>query len=304
MDRRDLPDLQLFQIVAEEGSFTRAASRLGRAQSGISQAIAALEQRLGVPLLARTTRNVRPTQAGQRLLQSLSPALRMIDDALTELREARGGVVGTLRLTSIEYPARAIIVPALTGFMEQYPNVTVELSISDRLTDIVEAGFDAGIRMGAHLEQDMSAVPLGPDLRAVVTGSPDYFARRGVPKRLEDLADHACLNYRLASHGDLFRWPFRQGERRVEIAVKGQLITDDADTMIEAALSGQGLTYLFEPFVSEHLAAGRLQTCLEEFCPLWSGYHLYYPGRRQKSAALAALIDYLQIRRRRITDAR
>ena len=296
MDRRDLPNLQLFQVVAEEGSFTRAALRLGRAQSGISHAIAALEQRIGVPLLARTTRNVRPTEAGQRLLKSLSPGLRLIEEGLTELREARGGVVGTLRLTSIEYPARAIM---MTGFMEQYPNVTVDLRISDRLTDIVEAGFDAGIRMGAHLEQDMSAVPLGPDLRAVVIGSPDYFARRGVPKRLEDLADHACLNYRQARHGDLFRWSFRQGERRVEMAVNGPLITDDAHVMIEAALAGQGLSYLFEPFVSEHLAAGRLRTCLEEFCPLWSGYHLYYPGRHQKSAALAALVDYLQSRRRR-----
>ena len=299
MDRRDLSDLQLFQVVAEEGSFTRAARRLGRAQSGISQAIAALEQRIGVPLLARTTRNVRPTEAGQSLLKSLSPALRMIEEGLTELREARGGVVGTLRLTSIEYPARAIMIPALTGFMEQYPNVTVDLRISDRLTDIVEAGFDAGIRMGAHLEQDMSAVPLGPDLRAVVIGSPDYFARRSLPKRLDDLADHACLNYRNASHGDLFRWPFKQGERRVELAVNGPLITDDAHTLIEATLAGQGLSSLFEPLVSEHLAADRLRTCLEEFCPLWSGYHLYYPSRHQKSAALTALVDYLQSRRRR-----
>ena len=191
------------------------------------------------------------------------------------------------------------MVPALTGFMEQYPNVTVDLRISDRLTDIVEAGFDAGIRMGAHLEQDMSAVPLGPDLRAVVIGSPDYFARRGVPKRLEDLVDHACLNYRQASHGDLFRGSFRQGERRIEISVSGPLITDDALALTEAASAGQGLYYLFEPFVSEHLVSGRLRTCLEEFCPLWSGYHLYYPGRRQKSPALAALVDYLQTRKRR-----
>lgn len=298
MNRRDLPDLQLFKIVAEEGSFTRAALRLGRAQSGISQAIAALEQRIGVPLLARTTRHVRPTEAGQRLLKSLGPALQMIEDGLTELREARGGVFGTLRLTSIEYPARAIMIPALTGFMEQYPNVTVDLCISDQLTDIVEAGFDAGIRMGEHLEQDMSAMPLGPDLRAVVIGSPEYFARRGVPKCIEDLANHACLNYRHASHGDIFRWSFRQGERRIEMAVNGPLVTDDAHTLIEAALAGQGLSYLFEPFVSEHLASGRLQVCLEEFCPLWSGYHLYYPGRHQKSPALAALVDYLQFRRR------
>lgn len=156
-----------------------------------------------MPLLARTTRNVRPTEAGHRLLKQLNSALRLIEEGLTEIREARGGVVGTLQLMSLEYQARAIMIPALTGFMRQYPNVTVDLRASDRLTDIVEGGFDAGIRMGAHLEQDMSAVPLGPDLRAVVIGSPAYFARRGRPEQLEDLADHACLNYRQASHGDL-----------------------------------------------------------------------------------------------------
>ncbi|MFD1912214.1 LysR family transcriptional regulator [Halodurantibacterium flavum] len=299
MDRRDLSDLLLFQIVAEEGNFTRAALRLGRSQSAISQAIGALERRIGVPLLARTTRSVRPTEAGQRLLRSLSPGLRLIEEGLTELKEARSGVVGALRLTAVEYPARAIMIPLLTGFLERYPNVTVDLHVSDRLTDIVGAGFDAGIRLGAHLEQDMAVVPLGPDVRATVIASPDYFARRGKPKRLEDLADHSCLNYRMPSHGNLFRWSFLQGERRVEMAVKGPLVTNDAHVMIEAALAGNGLSYMFEPFVSEHLAAGRLETCLEEFCPLWSGYHLYYPGRNQKSAALAALIDYLQSSRRR-----
>lgn len=174
----------------------------------------------------------------------------------------------------------------------------MDLHVSDRLTDIVGDGFDAGIRMGARLEADMSAIPLGPDLRAVVVGSPDYFARRGTPRQLEDLAHHACLNYRQPSRGDLFRWSFRQGERRVEMAVKGPFITNDVHVMTGAALAGQGLTYMFEPFVAEHLAAGRLRTCLEPFCPLWSGYHLYYPGRHQKSAALAALVDYLQSNRR------
>jgi DNA-binding transcriptional LysR family regulator len=298
MDRRDLMDLMLFQAVAEAGSFTNAAAKLGRAQSGISQSISALEQRLGTPLLARTTRNVRPTEAGQRLLATLTPAFRQIDEGLTALKEARVGVVGTLRLTAIEYPARAILVPILTAFLERYPNVTVDLDVSDRLTEIVGAGFDAGIRMGAHLEQDMSVLPLGPDLRAVVVGSPEYFARRGTPDRLEDLSDHACLSYRQPSHDDLFRWSFRQGERRVDMSVGGPFITNDVHVMIEAALCGQGLTYLFEPMVSEHLASGRLQTCLEPFCPKWSGYHLYYPGKHQKSAALTALVDFIQSSRK------
>lgn len=299
MDRRDLSDLLLFQAVAEEGSFTRAAQTLGRAQSGVSQAVSALEQRLGVPLLARTTRSVRPTEAGKRLLETVAPAFRLIEEGLTELREARSGVVGTLRLTTVEYPAGAILIPALTEFLERFPNVILDLHVSDRLTDIVGGGFDAGIRLGAHLEQDMIAVPLGPDVRAVVVGSPGYFARRGRPQRLEDLADHACLNYRLPSHGDLFRWSFRQGERRIEMAVEGPMIIDNAHVMIEAAREGHGLAYMFEPFVSELLASGRLQTSLEKFCPLWSGYHLYYPGRHQKSAALAALVDHLASLRRR-----
>lgn len=216
-----------------------------------------------------------------------------------ELKEARGRVMGTLRLTAVEYPARAIMIPHLTGFMERYPEVAVELHVSDRLTDIVVDGFDAGIRLGAHLEQDMAAVPLGPDVRAAVIAAPEYFARRGIPQRLEDLADHACLNYRMASHGDLFRWPFRLGERRVEMSVTGPLITNDGQVMIAAALDGQGLTYMFDPFVSEHVGAGRLRTCLEEFCPLWSGYHLYYPGKHQKSPALTALVEYLQTSQRR-----
>ncbi|WP_018690405.1 LysR family transcriptional regulator [Ahrensia kielensis] len=298
MDRRDLPDLQLFQAVAEAGSFTQAARKLGRTQSGISQAIRALEERIGTPLLARTTRTVRPTEAGQKLLESLAPALRLIENGLTELKEARNGVVGVLRLTAIEYPARAIITPLLNEFAKHYPNVTVDLHVSDRLTDIVGNGFDAGIRMAAHLEQDMTAIPLGPDISAVVIGSTDYFSRRGKPNRLEDLAEHSCLRYRLPSHGELFRWPFKQGKRRVEVSVSGPLITNNEHVMIEAALAGQGLAYMFEPFVSQHLSTGRLDTCLEEFCPLWSGYHLYYPSRHQKSAALRAMIDFIQSSRR------
>ncbi|MFC3058048.1 LysR family transcriptional regulator [Paenirhodobacter populi] len=294
MDRRDLADLLLFQTVAEEGSFTRAAARLGRAQSGLSQTLAELERRLGVPLLARTTRSLRPTEAGQRLLDRLSPAFRQIGEGIEELQQGRGRVSGTLRLTAGEYPARAILIPALAGFLDRYPDVSVDLDVSDRLIDIVQGGFDAGIRFATHLEQDMVAVPLGGDVRAVVVAAPAYFARRGRPERLEDLGRHDGINYRLASHGDIFRWLFRQGERTVQVPVGGRIALNDAPAMTEAALAGLGLAYTFEPFVADHLAAGRLETCLEDFCPLWSGYHLYYPSRHQKSAPLAALVDYLR----------
>lgn len=298
MDHRDLADLLVLQAVAEAGSFTRAAARLGRAQSGLSQAVRALEGRLGVPLLARTTRSVRPTDAGRRLLEQVLPALRQIEGGLSEVGQERGRPSGQLRLTVMDHPARAILVPALAGFLSRHPDVTVDLHVSDRLTDIVEGAFDAGIRFGTHLERDMVAVSIGPDIRATVVGAPAYLARRGRPERLEDLSAHECINYLLASHGDVYRWMFRQGERTVEMAVGGRVVVNDGPVIIEAALAGLGLAYTFEPHVAEHLAAGRLERCLEAFCPTWSGYHLYYPGRHQKSAALTALVDHLRARHR------
>ena len=294
MDRRDLADLMLFQTIAEEGSFTRAATRLGRAQSGLSQTISALERRLGSPLLARTTRSVRPTEAGVRLLGRLSPALRQIEDGLSEVKHGRDQMLGTLRLTVMEYPARAILIPALPGFLDRYPGVEVDLDVSDRLTDIVKGGFDAGIRLGTHLEQDMVAIPIGSDIRAAIVATPAYFAKCGFPGRLEDLVQHNCINYRTASYGDIYRWMFKQHERTIQLAVKGSTIVNDAPVMVQAALAGLGLAYAFEPHVLEHLESGRLQTCLEEFCPTWSGYHLYYPGRHQKSPALTALVEHLR----------
>ena len=298
MDRRDLADLLVFEVVAAEGSFTRAAARLGRAQSGVSQTVAALEARLGVPLLARTMRSVRPTEAGQRLLATLSPAQRAIEGGLAQARQGHDRITGTLRLTVMEYPARAILIPALPSFVACHPGVTVDIAVDDRLTDIVAGGFDAGIRFGTHLEGDMVAVPLSPDFRAVVVAAPGYLARRGRPERLEDLAAHDCIGFRMASHGDLYRWLFRQGDRNVEMAVHGTVTVNDAPVMIEAAVAGLGLAYALTPHVAGHLEAGRLVACLERFCPLWSGYHLYYPDRNRKSAPLAALVEHLKAGRR------
>ncbi|WJS85599.1 LysR family transcriptional regulator [Paracoccus sp. TOH] len=299
MDRRDIADLLIFQAVVEAGSFTRAASRMGRAQSGLSQAVGALEARLGITLLARSTRSVRPTEVGQRLLQQVAPALRQIESGLSEIRQERGQPSGTLRLTAMEYPARAILVPALSRFLARHPGVKVDLHVSDRFTDVVKGGFDAGIRFGTHLEKDMVAVPVGPDMKAAIVAAPAYYARRGYPNRLDDLAAHDCLNYRTASHGDLFRWMFHQRERTIEIPVQGPADFNDAPVMIEAALAGLGLAYTFESHVAEHLSSGRLEPCLAEFCPIWSGYHLYYPSRSQKSAALSALVELLRYRRQR-----
>lgn len=298
LDRRDLADLLVFQAVADAGSFSRAAASLGRAQSGISQAISDLEGRLGVPLLARSTRSLRLTEAGQRLLERVAPALRQVAEGLDQASQGHDQPSGLLRITAMEHPARTVLIPALPSFLEKFPAVTVDVDVSDRFVDIVERGFDAGIRFGSHLQKDMVALPIGPDIRAVIVGSPAYFANHGKPQRLEDLAAHDCINYRTASHGDVFRWQFRQGKRTTELTVGGRMLVNHGPALVAATLAGLGLAYSFEPQVEEHLASGALETCLEAFCPTWSGYHLYYPGRLQKSAALAALVDHLRQWRR------
>ncbi len=299
MDRRDLSDLLIFRAVAEAGSFTRAAAQIGRAQSGVSQAISDLEARLNVPLLARSTRSVRPTEAGQRLLEQISPALRQISDGLESARAGQDGLTGTVRLTAVAHAAKDILVPALPAFLEAHPNVSVDLHVSDKFVDIVAEGFDAGIRLGAHLEQDMISLPLRPDIETVVVGAPSYFARRGRPDSLKELAEHDCIGARSASHGDIFPWPFQQADRRVEMRVDCQFACNDASVLIEAALNGLGLVCTFAPLVAEHLEAGTLETCLTPYCVASSGYHIYYPSRRQKSAALTELIKVLEQRRKR-----
>lgn len=299
MDRRDLSDLLAFQAVAEVGSFTRAAAKMGRAQSGLSQAVSDLEARLNVPLLARSTRSVRPTEAGQRLLEQISPALRQISDGLNVAKAGQDGLTGTIRLTAVEHAARETLVPALTAFLGQHPNVSVDLNVSDRFVDIVAEGFDAGVRFGSHLEQDMISLPLGKDIGTVVVGAPSYFASRGCPQSFEDLVDHNCIGARSASHGDIFPWPFLRDGRRIEMRVDCQFASNDARIIIEAAIEGLGLACTFAPLVAEHLETGKLETCLEPFCVEWSGYHIYYPSRRQKSAALSELIELLQQRRKR-----
>lgn len=299
MDRRDLSDLLIFQAVAEAGSFTRAAAKMGRAQSGVSQSMSDLEVRLNVPLLARSTRSVRLTEAGQRLLEQISPALRQISDGLDVAKAGQDGLTGTVRLTAVAHAAREILVPALPEFFDQHPNVTVDLHVSDRFVDIVAEGFDAGVRFGSHLENDMISLPLGPDIGTVVVGAPSYFERRGRPQSPKDLSIHDCIGARSASHSDIFPWPFRQAERSIEMRVDCQFASNDAPIIVEAALKGLGLACTFAPLVAEHLETGKLETCLEPFCVAWSGYHIYYPSRRQKSAAMSEFIKLLQQKRKR-----
>lgn len=299
MDRKDSADLLIFQAVAEAGSFTRAAAKIGRAQSGVSQTVSDLEARLNVPLLARSTRSVRPTEAGQRLLEQISPALRQISDGLDVARAGQDGLTGTLRITAVAHAAQALLVPALPTFFEAHPNVSVDLHVSDKFVDIVAEGFDAGVRLGSHLEQDMISLPLGSNMETVVVGAPAYFARQGRPQTLEDLAEHNCIGARSASHGDIFAWPFQKADRRVEMRINTRFATNDASILIEAALNGVGLVCTHAPLVAAHLQAGTLESCLKSHFVASPGYHIYYPSRRQKSAALSELIKVLERRKKR-----
>jgi DNA-binding transcriptional LysR family regulator len=297
MKREDLSDLAAFVAVAEERSFTRGASRLGLSQATLSQTVSSLERRLGITLLARTTRSVRPTEAGQRLLETLKPAFASIDEQVQALTAMSSTPSGTIRLTTIRYPAKAYVLPALLGFRRAYPNVKVEISLDDAFTDIVAGGFDAGIRFGHHVEQDMIAVPIAPDARAAVVATPEYFERFPKPANPRDLAMQDCINFRMASAGSISRWQFWESGRPLEVKVEGSLTVNDGDALEAAVLSGLGLAYIFEDQVAEHLGSGRLVRCLEDWCPALPGYHLYYPTRRQKTPALEALIEALRFRR-------
>lgn len=297
MDRNDLPDLAAFAAVVEEGGFTRAATKLGISQSALSRTIKALEARLGVRLLARTTRSVAATQAGEQLLVSLGPALRDIDAAVSRVGEAGEQPSGLLRLTMIKQAATSLVRPMLPGFLAQYPKVRVEIAIDDAFSDIVAHRFDAGIRFGAHVEKDMVAVRLGPDLRATVVASPTYLADHPPPRSPGELAGHRCIAYRLPTSGSLHAWRFARNGRPLDVPVSGPLILDDADMIAMAALDGVGLAYLFEDQVSGHLASGRLVRVLEDWCPASPGYHLYHLGRRQMPPALRVFIDTLRASR-------
>jgi DNA-binding transcriptional LysR family regulator len=296
MDREQLADLVIFKAVAEESSFTKAAARLGLSQPTLSQTISDLEARIGVRLLARTTRSVRTTEAGQRLLATVQPVFAELDAQMASLSELRDKPSGTVRLTAIKYPAMSIVLPKLSDFLERYPDVKVELNIDDAFTDIVADGFDAGIRLGDQIEKDMVGVQIGPDVRAAVVASPAYFERHHIPNTPRELGSQNCVNFRLASRGDIYRWRFWEKGRPLDVKVEGSLVLNDGDALVAAALAGQGLVYVFDDHVAEDIRTGRLIRCLEDFCPPFPGYHLYYPSRRNKSAALCAFIDAIRYR--------
>lgn len=293
--REDLGSLALFVVVAEERSFTRAAARLGLSQSALSHAMRRLEAKLGLPLLTRTTRSVAPTQAGERLLETLRPALDDIDDRISALTELRERPAGNIRITTSAHAARTILWPAIDRLATSYPDISVELSIEAGFTDIVAERFDAGVRLGQRLEQDMIAMPIGPRLRMATVGSPAYFARHGKPITPQDLADHTCINLRMPN-SSIYAWEYEQAGRELNIKVGGQLLFNDVDLIVEAALAGHGLAHLIEDRVLQFIADGALVRVLEDWCDPFDGYYLYYPSRRQPSAVFGLLLDALRYR--------
>lgn len=289
-------DLAAFAAVAREKSFTRAAAKLRVSPSALSQTVRNLEERVGVRLLTRTTRSVSSTEAGERLLRTVAPRLQEIELEVAALSEFRDRPAGTLRITAGEHPAISILQPALKTFLPDHPDIRVEILIDYALTDIVAEGFDAGVRMGEQVAKDMVAVRIGPEMRMAIVGSPGYFERYPRPQVPQDLAGHNCINVRLPTYGGLFSWGLEQGERDVKVRADGQLVFNSLSMRMLSALDGLGLTYVPEDQVLPYIADGRLIRVLEDWCPYFPGYHLYYPGRRHSSPALTLLVEVLRYR--------
>jgi DNA-binding transcriptional LysR family regulator len=294
--RKDIQDIMAFIAVARERSFTRAAAKMGTSQSALSHTIRGLEARLGVRLLTRTTRSVAPTEAGERLLQTVAPRLDEIEAEMDALGELREKPAGSLRITTAEHAANTIIWPALERFLPQYPDISVEVAVNYGLVDIVAERFDIGIRLGEQVARDMIAVPIGPEVRMAVVGSPAYFTRRKKPKTLQDLTGHNCINLRLPTHGGLMVWDFEKDGREVKVRVEGQVTATSGSQVLDAAMRGLGLGWVPEDMVLGHIADGTLIRVLEKWCKPFPGYHLYYPNRRQGAPALTALVEALRYR--------
>ncbi len=296
MRREDLVDLNAFMAVAEEENFTRAAAKLGTSQSALSHTVRRLETRLGVRLLTRTTRRVAPTEAGERLLKTLRPALDDIDLELASLSELREKPAGTIRIATSEHAANRVLWPVLKKLLPDYPDLHVELAIDSGLTDIVAGRFDAGVRLGESVAKDMVAVRIGPDLRMAVVGSPAYFASRTKPRTPQDLADHQCINLRLPTAGGFYAWELEKDGRELRVRVEGQLAFNNTAMVVRAAVDGFGLACVLEDQVGTLVTDGRLVRVLDDWRQPFAGYHLYYPSRRQPSAAFSLLVDALRYR--------
>ena len=296
MPRQDVSDLLAFLAVAKERSFTRAAAKLGVSQSALSHTIRGLEERLGLRLLTRTTRSVAPTEAGERLVRTVGPRFEEIDAELSALTELREKPAGTIRITTGEHAAEAVLWPALARLLPRYPDIKVELITEYGLTDIVAERYDAGVRLGEQVAKDMIAVRIGPDFCMAVVGAPSYFATRARPKKPQDLTSHDCINIRLPTYGGLYAWEFEKRGRELKVRVDGQLVFNNIGLRMKAVLAGLGLAYVPEDQVQTYVAEGRLIRVLDDWCAPFSGYHLYYASRRQVAPAFALLVEALRYR--------
>jgi len=294
MPHTNLDDLLAFLAVVRERNFTRAAARLGVSQSALSHTVRRLEARLGLRLLTRTTRSVAPTEAGERLLRSIGPHFEQIETGLAELGELRDRPAGTIRINAGEHPAYTVLWPALEKFLPRYQDIKVEVIIDYGLTDIVAERYDAGVRLGEQVARDMIAVRIGPNMRMAVVGAPSYFEKRPPPRNPHELTEHKCINLRLPTYGGLYAWELQKARRELHVRVDGQLAFNSITLRVNAALAGFGLAFLPEDIVQPYVTEGRLQRVLEDWCPSFPGYHLYFPSRRQLSPAFALVVDALR----------
>lgn len=296
MPRRNLNDLLAFLTVAREGSFTRAAAQLGVTQSALSQAIRTLETRIEIRLLTRTTRSVSATPAGERLLRAIGHRFDEIEAELDALTELRDKPAGTVRITCGDHVLKSTLLPKLTPLLRAYPDVNLEFDVSYGLRDIVADRFDAGVRLGEQVDKDMIALPIGPRLRMAAVASPGYFAANPPPKTPQELTAHRCINLRLPTYGGLYAWEFERRGRQLNVRVDGQLIFNTSPPIVAAALAGLGIAFLPEDEFAPHLDKGKLVRVLEDWCPPFPGYHLYYPSRRQPSPAFALVVEALRLK--------
>lgn len=294
MPKESYNDLLAFIAVARAQSFTRAAAQLGVSQSALSHTIRALEAKMGVRLLTRTTRSVSPTEAGERLLLNVAPRFEEIEAELAAVGELRDKPAGTIRITASENAAETALWPRLAKLLPKYPQIKVEVTTQPRFTDIVAERYDMGVRLGDEVARDMTAVRISPDVRFAIVGSPAYLAKHPAPTKPQDLADHACINLRLMSHGDLYAWELRKGRQKVNVRVEGQLVFNGTRPILHAALAGFGLGYVPHEVARPYIAKKLLKQVLDDWCPTFPGYHLYYPSRRQLTRAMTVLVEALR----------
>lgn len=296
MEKTDFNQLTWFRIVAEEKSFTKAAARIGVAQSTLSYAIRQLETNMGIRLLTRTTRNVATTPAGERLLQTITPRMAEIEDEIAALSTFRDTPTGTIRLTLSDHALESVVWPKLKPVLKAYPDINVELVLDSTFRNIVEDGFDAGVRLGESVEKDMIATRIGPDWRLIAVASPEYLAEHGIPEHPQDLVQHRCINMRHETAGGLYAWEFEKDDQELRVRVGGQLTFNNSYAMIDAAVSGYGIAYVPDNIAERGIASGKLVQVLDDWSPFFDGYFLYYPSRRQHLPAFKVIVEALRHR--------